>query len=99
VLTLSQLHHILGRYGCMIVERTGADVWSFLLSHDILWTYRRNLHVVTQVIYDDVSSSKIRLFVRRGKSIRYLLPQSVVRYMAENQLVSGRACIAAPRIG
>jgi len=82
----ADLHHILGRYGCMIVERTGADVWSFLLSHDILWTYRRNLHVVTQVIYDDVSSSKIRLFVRRGKSIRYLLPQSVVRYMAENQL-------------
>ncbi|PWN46296.1 Nucleotidylyl transferase [Ceraceosorus guamensis] len=82
------LHHILGRYGCMIVERTGADVWSFLLSHDLLWKYRRNLNVVTQVIYDDVSSSKIRLFIRRGKSIRYLLPQAVVHYMAENQLVS-----------
>ncbi|PWN38828.1 Nucleotidylyl transferase [Ceraceosorus guamensis] len=80
------LHHILGRYGCMIVERTGADVWTFLLSHDLLWKYRRNLNVVTQVIYDDVSSSKIRLFLRRGKSIRYLLPQAVVSYMAEHQL-------------
>lgn len=72
----------------MIVERTGADVWTFLLSHDLLWKYRKNLNVVTQVIYDDVSSSKIRLFLRRGKSIRYLLPQAVVSYMAEHQLVS-----------
>ncbi|GME97346.1 unnamed protein product [Ambrosiozyma monospora] len=30
------LHHILGNYGCLIVERTGSDVRSFLLSHDII---------------------------------------------------------------
>lgn len=54
MLTLSvcndaQLNHILGKYGCMIVERTGADVWSFLLSHDLLWRYRKNLKIVKQV--------------------------------------------------
>jgi nicotinamide mononucleotide adenylyltransferase len=51
----ADLHHILGRYGCMIVERTGADVWSFLLSHDLLWEYRRNLKIVKQTIYNDIS--------------------------------------------
>lgn len=80
------LHHILGRYGCMIVERTGADVWSFLLSHDLLWRYRRNLRVVKQTIYNDISSSKVRLFVRRGQSIKYLLPNSVIKYIETHQL-------------
>lgn len=80
------LHHILGRYGCLIVERTGADVWSFLLSHDLLWQYRRNLLVVKQTIYNDISSSKVRLFVRRGYSIKYLLPNSVIHYIEQNQL-------------
>ena len=80
------LHQILGRYGCLIVERTGADVWSFLLSHDLLWHYRRNLIVVKQTIYNDISSTKVRLFVRRGYSIKYLLPNSVIQYIEQNQL-------------
>ncbi|CAO1626971.1 unnamed protein product [Sympodiomycopsis kandeliae] len=80
------LHHILGKYGCMIVERTGADVWSFLLSHDLLWKYRRNLKIVKQTIYNDISSSKVRLFVRRGQSIKYLLPNSVIKYIEQNNL-------------
>jgi nicotinamide mononucleotide adenylyltransferase len=35
-----QLHVILGRFGCLIVERAGSDVWAFLLSHDILYHHR-----------------------------------------------------------
>ena len=84
----ADLHHILGQYGCLIVERTGADVWSFLLSHDLLWKYRRNLKIVKQTIYNDISSSKVRLFVRRGQSIKYLLPNSVIQYIENQGLVS-----------
>lgn len=35
-----QLHHIVGIYGCVIIERTGTDVYGFLLSHDILYQHR-----------------------------------------------------------
>lgn len=82
----AQLSHLLGRYGCLIVERTGADVWSFLLSHDMLWRHRKNLIVVKQTIYNDISSSKVRLFVRRGYSIKYLLPNSVIQYIEQSGL-------------
>lgn len=80
------LHHILGGYGCLIVERTGSDVWSFLLSHDILYHHRRNVIVVKQLIYNDISSSKVRLFVRRGMSIKYLLPNSVIQYIHDKRM-------------
>lgn len=82
----SDLHHILGNYGCLILERTGSDVRSFLLSHDIMYEHRRNVLVITQLIYNDISSTKIRLFLRRGMSIQYLLPNSVIRYIQEHRL-------------
>ncbi|CAN6641262.1 nicotinamide/nicotinic acid mononucleotide adenylyltransferase 2 [Trichomonascus vanleenenianus] len=80
------LHHILGRYGCLIVERTGSDVRSFLLSHDIMYEHRRNIMVIKQLIYNDISSTKVRLFIRRGMSVQYLLPNSVIRYVVEHGL-------------
>lgn len=80
------LHHILGKYGCLIVERTGSDVRSFLLSHDIMYEHRRNVLVIKQLIYNDISSTKIRLFIRRGMSVQYLLPNSVIRYIQQNKL-------------
>jgi nicotinamide mononucleotide adenylyltransferase len=54
------LQHILGKYGCLIVERTGSDVWGFLLSHDILYKNRKNIVVIKQLIYNDISSTKVR---------------------------------------
>jgi nicotinamide mononucleotide adenylyltransferase len=80
------LHHILGKYGCVVVERTGTDVWGFLLSHDILHQHRANVHVVKQLIHNDISSTKIRLFVKRGMTIKYLLPNSVIHYIKEQRL-------------
>lgn len=80
------LHHILGKYGCLIVERTGSDVRSFLLSHDIMYEHRKNVLVIKQLIYNDISSTKIRLFIRRGMSVQYLLPNSVIRYIQEHKL-------------
>ncbi|ODQ65655.1 putative nicotinamide-nucleotide adenylyltransferase, partial [Nadsonia fulvescens var. elongata DSM 6958] len=83
------LHTILGNYGCLIVERTGSDVRSFLLSHDIMYEHRRNILVVKQLIYNDISSTKVRLFLRRGMSVQYLLPNSVIRYIFEHNLYIG----------
>ncbi|GMG21262.1 unnamed protein product [Ambrosiozyma monospora] len=83
------LHHILGNYGCLIVERTGSDVRSFLLSHDIMYEHRKNILVIKQLIYNDISSTKVRLFIRRGMSVQYLLPNSVIRYIQEHNLYVG----------
>jgi nicotinamide mononucleotide adenylyltransferase len=38
------------------------------------------------LIQNDVSSTKIRLFRKRGKSIRYYIPDKVVDYIYEHGL-------------
>ena len=84
------LDHILGRYGTFIIERSGTDIDEALAS---LQPYRDNIHVIQQLIQNDVSSTKIRLFLRRGMSVQYLIPAPVVEYIEQNHLFGddGRA--------
>jgi nicotinamide mononucleotide adenylyltransferase len=53
---------------------------------DSLARWRHNIHLIPQLIQNDVSSTKVRLFLRRGMSIRYLLPAPVVTYIEEHGL-------------
>ena len=51
-----------------------------------LQQYRDSIRVIPQLIQNDVSSTKIRLFRKRGKSIRYYIPDQVVDYIYEHGL-------------
>ena len=53
---------------------------------DSLARWRHNIHLIHQLIQNDVSSTKVRLFLRRGLSVRYLIPMPVVDYIEENGL-------------
>jgi len=77
------LDHILGKYGSFIVERSGTDIDEALAS---LQNYRDNIYVIQQLIQNDVSSTKIRLFLKRGMSVQYLIPAPVVEYIEQNKL-------------
>ncbi|KAI0685463.1 Nucleotidylyl transferase [Cytidiella melzeri] len=79
----SDLDHILGRYGVLIVERAGSDMDQAI---DNLARWKPNIHLIHQLIQNDVSSTKVRLFLRRGLSVRYLLPMPVIDYIEENGL-------------
>lgn len=77
------LEHILGRYGTFIVERSGTDIDNALSS---LQQWKENIWVIQQIIQNDVSSTKIRLLLRRGMSVRYLMPSPGITYIKENGL-------------
>jgi len=77
------LDHILGQYRTFIVERTGTDIDDALAS---LQQYKDNIYVIHQLIQNDVSSTKIRLFLRREMSVQYLIPAPVIEYIEEHGL-------------
>ncbi|KAI9365410.1 hypothetical protein DFJ73DRAFT_807659, partial [Zopfochytrium polystomum] len=71
----ADLDFILGKCGCFIIERTGADVHDFLLKHQKLYDHRKSVYV-----------SLVRLFVKRNMSIKYLLPDRVIAYIKQKRL-------------
>ncbi len=77
------LDHILGRFGTFIVERTGTDLDDALVG---LEKWKDNIYVCQQLIQNDVSSTKIRLFLRRDMSVQYLIPAPVIEYIEQNGL-------------
>ncbi|KAL8941333.1 MAG: hypothetical protein Q9216_002318 [Gyalolechia sp. 2 TL-2023] len=77
------LDHILGKYGVFIVERTGTDIDDALAT---LTPWRHNIWVIQQLIQNDVSSTKIRLFLKREMSVRYLVPAPVIKYIEDHGL-------------
>ncbi len=77
------LEHILGRYGVFIVERAGTKIDEALAS---LRPWKHNIYVIQQLIHNDVSSTKIRQFLRREMSVRYLIPAPVIQYIEEHDL-------------
>ncbi|XXG95944.1 Nicotinamide/nicotinic acid mononucleotide adenylyltransferase 1 [Hypoxylon texense] len=77
------LDHILGNFGAMIVERSGTDMDEALAN---LKQWEDNIHVITQMIQNNVSSTKIRLFLRRDMSVQYLIPATVIEYIDQHRL-------------
>ncbi|KAG5957511.1 hypothetical protein E4U58_005928 [Claviceps cyperi] len=77
------LHHILNNYGVFAVERTGTETGSALAN---LKQWEHNIHIIRQVITNDISSTKIRLLLKRNMTIDYLIPDDVINYIYEHNL-------------
>lgn len=72
-------HYLLTRS----LQRAGTDIDEALST---LQRWKDNIFVVQQLVQNDISSTKIRLFRKRDMSIRYLVPEPVVKYIEENGL-------------
>ncbi|KJZ69344.1 hypothetical protein HIM_11266 [Hirsutella minnesotensis 3608] len=75
--------HILGDFGVFVLERTGTELDSALAS---LKQWEKNIHVIRQVVTNDISSTKVRLLLKRDMSIDYLIPDEVINYIYEHNL-------------
>lgn len=77
------LETILGHFGTFIVERSGTDIDEALAN---LQPFKENIYVIQQLVQNDVSSTKIRLFLRREMSVQYLVPAPVIEYIEQHGL-------------
>ena len=82
---------ILRDYGLVVVSREGSNPEKFIYNSDLLTLHRANISLVTEWITNDVSSTRIRTAVRRGNSVRYLVPDPVIQYIKQNNLYNGLA--------
>ncbi|CAG5125615.1 unnamed protein product [Candidula unifasciata] len=80
------IEYIVGKHGLVVITRYGSDPLKFIYESDILTKHKENIFIVTEWIYNDISSTKIRRALRRGESVKYLVQDSVVSYIRDHQL-------------
>ncbi|XP_037677870.1 nicotinamide/nicotinic acid mononucleotide adenylyltransferase 1-like [Choloepus didactylus] len=85
------ISQIVGGYGLVCITRAGNDAQKFIYESDVLWKHRSNIHLVNEWITNDISSTKIRRALRRGQSIRYLVPDLVQEYIEKHSLYSSES--------
>ncbi|XP_078312524.1 nicotinamide/nicotinic acid mononucleotide adenylyltransferase 1-like isoform X2 [Crassostrea virginica] len=80
------IEDIVGKYGLVCITREGSDPRKFIYESDVLTKYQENIIIVTEWIFNDISSTKIRRALRRGESVKYLIQDIVIDYIRDNHL-------------
>ncbi|KAM6435414.1 nicotinamide/nicotinic acid mononucleotide adenylyltransferase 1 isoform 2-T5 [Liasis olivaceus] len=77
---------IVSKHSMVCVTRLGNHAQKFIYESDVLWKHKENIHLVEEWITNDISATKIRRALRRGQSIRYLVPDIVQAYVKQHNL-------------
>lgn len=80
------IEEIVSHYGIVVITRGGSNPQQFIYESDVLTRNQNNIHIVTEWIYQDISSTKIRRALRRGESVKYLLQEPVIDYIRDHHL-------------
>ncbi|XP_014242160.1 nicotinamide/nicotinic acid mononucleotide adenylyltransferase 3 isoform X2 [Cimex lectularius] len=80
------IESIVGDHGLAVVTRHGSDPYKFIYESDTLSKYHNNIAIIPEWITNEISSTKIRRSLRRGESVKYLVPNEVIDYIRNNRL-------------
>ncbi|XP_076461440.1 nicotinamide/nicotinic acid mononucleotide adenylyltransferase 3-like isoform X2 [Babylonia areolata] len=80
------IEKIVGKYGLVCITRAGSNPQKFIYDSDVLTKYSENIHIVTEWMTNEISATKVRRAVKRGESVKYLLPDPVISYIREHGL-------------
>jgi nicotinamide mononucleotide adenylyltransferase len=77
---------ILENHGVVCIERVGVGLGQIIFENDVLQNNARNIFQVPERIMNEVSSTKVRMLIKRGYSIKYLISDEVINYIRDNGL-------------
>lgn len=80
------IKNIVQNFGLACINRAGANAEKFIYETDILYKNKKNIHLITDWITNEISSTKIRRAVQRDESVKYLIDNDVIKYIKENNL-------------
>jgi len=76
-------------HGLVVISREGSDPRAFVAASPLLTRYQDNIHIVTETVPNDVSSTRVRAAVSRGQTVKYFVPDSVIEYIGQQGLYRG----------
>lgn len=72
--------------GLAVIRRNGSDPEKIIYENDLLYKHRHNIHLITDHIANEISSTRIRRAVSRNESVKYLINDDVGDYIQKENL-------------
>lgn len=87
------MRQIIVDYGLVVIIRESVDMNQALeIKRELLARYpnetRALILLINPLVRTDISSTQVRDLINKGNSIRYLVPETVHRYIKEKSLFS-----------
>ena len=82
------MEKIVRDFGLVVVKREGSNPEQYIEGHAMLKKYRNSIHIVTETVPNDISSTRIRNAVKSKESVKFLVAESVIDYIKSNNLYS-----------
>ncbi|NWX96231.1 NMNA3 adenylyltransferase, partial [Nothoprocta ornata] len=80
------IQEIVARFGLVCISRAGSDPRQYIHESGLLTKYQHNIFLVKEWIQNEISATQIRKALCRGLSVKYLLPDSVISYIAQHNI-------------
>ncbi|KRX62262.1 Nicotinamide mononucleotide adenylyltransferase 1 [Trichinella sp. T9] len=78
--TSEDIEEIVKTFGLVVITRKNSDPFRFVHESDILYRYRKNVHLITEWIPNEISSTAIRRALKRNESVQYLIPDGFLSW-------------------
>lgn len=80
------VEEVAGRFGLVCVSRGGLLPERAVYESDMLSRHSGNIFLVREWVRNETSATEVRRALRRGLSVKYLLPDSVIDYIHQHNL-------------
>ncbi|KFP41696.1 Nicotinamide mononucleotide adenylyltransferase 3, partial [Chlamydotis macqueenii] len=80
------IKEIVEKFGLVCISRAGSDPAQYINESDILTKFQHNIFLVKEWIQNEISATQIRYALCRGLSVKYLVPDSVISYIAHHNI-------------
>lgn len=84
--TDEHIEEVSGHFGLVCVSRGGLQPERTVHESDILSRHRQNIFLVTEWVRNESSATEVRRALRRGASVKYLIPDPVLQYIQQHNL-------------
>ncbi|XP_071607950.1 nicotinamide/nicotinic acid mononucleotide adenylyltransferase 3 isoform X1 [Heliangelus exortis] len=80
------IKEIVEKFGLVCISRAGSDPAQYIHESDLLTEFQHNIFLVKEWIQNEISATQIRYALCRGLSVKYLIPDSVISYIAHHNI-------------
>ncbi|XP_072200662.1 nicotinamide/nicotinic acid mononucleotide adenylyltransferase 3 isoform X1 [Excalfactoria chinensis] len=80
------IQEIVEQFGLVCISRAGSDPVQYINESKLLTKFQHNIFLVKEWIQNEISSTQIRYALCRGLSVKYLIPDSVIDYIAYHNI-------------